>query len=85
MQWKVNASHHIIAHKQASTVDTIFYLGNTHTGKNPSNLSYEDSSIRRTRVHHDHIHQTLLYTRVSINRETKYLSFNVEHVVVASS
>ena len=84
MQWKVNASHHIIAHKQASTVDTMFYLGETHTGENPNNLSYEDSLIRRTSIHHDHIHQTLLHMRV-YTRETKYLSFHVEHVAAAST
>ena len=59
MKWKVNASHCIIAHKQASTVDTIFYPGETLMGENPNNLSYEDSLIRRTSIHHDHEHQTL--------------------------
>ena len=54
MQWKVNASHHIISHKHASTVDTIFYPGETLTRENLNNLSYEDSLIRRTSIHHDH-------------------------------
>ena len=49
--------HHIIAHKQASTVDTIFYPGETREGENPNNLSYEDSFIIRTSIHHDHGHQ----------------------------
>ena len=53
MQWKINVSHHIIAHKQASTIDTIFYLGETLTGENPNKLSYEDSLIIRTSIHHD--------------------------------
>ena len=85
MQRKVNASYHITSHKQVSIVDTIFYPGETLTGENPSNLSYEDSLIRRTSIHHDHIHQTLIHMRVYINRETKYLSFHVGHVATAST
>ena len=56
MQRKVNASHHIMAHKQASTIDTIFYPGETLAGENPNNLSYEDSLII-TSAHHDHEYQ----------------------------
>ena len=54
-------------------------------GENPNNLSYEDSLIIRTSIHHDHEHQTLPHMRVYINRETKYLSFHVGHVVAAST
>ena len=57
MQWKVNASHLIIEHKQAITVDTIFYPWETLTRENTNNLSYEDSLIRRTSIHHDHEHE----------------------------
>jgi hypothetical protein len=57
MQRKVNAPHHIISHKHASTIDTMFYHGETHTGENPNNLSCEDSLIRRTSIHHDRVHQ----------------------------
>jgi hypothetical protein len=85
MQWKVNASHHIITHKQASTVDTIFYPGETVMGENPNNPSYGDSLVRRTSIHHDHIYQTLLHIRVYIKRETKYLYFHVGHVAAAST
>ena len=85
MQRKVNASNHIISHKYASTIDTMFYHGETHTGENPINLSYEDSLIKRTSIHYDHVNQTLLYMRVYINRETEYLSFHVGHVTVAST
>ena len=84
MQWKVNASHHIIAHNQASTIDTIFYPGETLTRENPSNLSYEDIFKIRTCIHHDHIYQTLLHIRV-YTRETKYLSFHVGHVAATST
>ena len=54
-------------------------------GENSNNLSYEDTLIRRASIHHDHVHQTLLHMRVYINRETKYLSFHIGHVVVAST
>ena len=84
MQRKVNASHHIISHKHASTVDTMFYPGETHTGENPNNPSYEYTFRIRTSIHHANIHQTLLQMRV-YTRETKYLSFHVEHVVATST
>ena len=62
----------------------MFYLGETLMGENPNNLSYEDIFRIRTSIHHDHIHQTLLHMRV-YTRETKYLSFHVEHVATAST
>lgn len=52
--------------------------------ENPSHLSYEDIIKIITSIHHEHIHQTLLTLRV-YTRETKYLSFHVEHVVVEST
>ena len=62
----------------------MFYFGETLTGENPINLSYEDIFRIRTSIHHDHIHQTLLHMRV-YTRETKYLSFHVEHVATTSA
>ena len=74
-------SHLINKHAQWSPY---FTLGKLFTGENLDNLSYEDSLIIRTSIHNDHEHQTLPHMRVYINRETKYLSFQVGHVVAAS-
>ena len=62
----------------------MFYFGETLTGENPINLSYEDIFRIRTSIHHDHIHQTLLHMR-EYTKETRYLYFHVEHAVVASA
>ena len=75
-------SHHINRHAQQTPY---FTLGKPFMGENPNNLSYEDSLIIRTSIHHDNIHQTLAHMRVYINKETKYLSFHVGLVIAAST
>ena len=72
------------SHKQTCIVDTMIYPRETLMGENPNDLSYEDIFRIRTSIHHDQIHQTLLHMRV-YTRDTKYLSFHVDHVVVAST
>ena len=62
----------------------MIYPRETLTGENLNNLSYEYIFRIRTSIHHDHIYQTLLHMRV-YTRETKYLSFHVEHVAAAST